>query len=261
MLEFDLVTILAEILNFLILAAALYFLLFKPIVKRMEESAKKKAQILAEAQEKEKRASETLARIEDRLKNIDNEIEDRLQTAFQQAQTESEALLEATQKEAEQILLEAEIEAAKRQKQEIENLHEELVNAILEISGQVLITTTPPEIHDKMVEEIIEEIWDLGKRDMRQVRSIRESLVERTPIVYVASAKELTPDQQRALVRTFSALADRNVNMEINIDPNLIAGIHARMGDLVVENNLAMELAELKTEVAENLEESMINEE
>jgi F-type H+-transporting ATPase subunit b len=261
MLDIDLVTIVAEILNFIILAVGLYFLLFKPIIKRMEKSAEQKAASLAAAEEKERHAAEKLADIEERLANIDNEIDIRLQEAYKQAQAESEALLEITQKEAEKILLEAEIEAERRQQQEIEELHEELVNTILNISGQVLIKSTPVVIHDNLVDELIEEIWDLGKRDMRQVRSIRESLADRTPTVQVASANELSPDQQRTLIRTFSALADRNVNMEIDIQPDLISGIRVRMGDLVVENTLAMELAELSAEVSETLQESISNDE
>ena len=108
-----------------------------------------------------------------------------------------------------------------------------------------------------LIDELNKEIWDMGKSDMPQVRTIRDSLAERTPTVNVVSAKELPPEQQRALVRTFSALADRNVNMEIEINPELIAGIRIRMGDLVVENNLATELAELRSEVIESLEESV----
>lgn len=261
MLDIDLVTILAEIFNFLVLAIALYFILFKPIVKRMDENAKKRAALLTTAQEKENQAQEKLTMIEERLENIDREIETHLEKAQEQAQAESEALLEATQKEAENILIEAEKEAAKIQQQEIENFHEDLVSAILTISGQVLSKTTPTEIHDNLVQNLIEEIWDLGKRDMRQVRSVRDSLAERIPTVHVATARALSPDQQRALIRTFSALADRNVNMEIDIDPDLISGIRVRIGDLIVENTLAMELAELKTEVAETIEESVSNEE
>ncbi len=49
--------------------------------------------------------------------------------------------------------------------------------------------------------------------------------------------------------------------MEIDIDPGLIAGVRVRMGDLVVENTLDMELSEVKSEVAEAIEESMSNEE
>jgi F-type H+-transporting ATPase subunit b len=261
MLDIDLVTILAEIINFLVLAGALYFLMFKPTVKRIESRAHEREALLAEAQEKSNQAENKLSKIDARLANIDAEIEDRLQKAYQQAQEESTELLDATQKEAEKILREAENEAAKRQKQEMEELQNELVDTILTISGQILSKTAPDEIHENLVEELTAEIWDLGKSDMRQVRTIRDSLADRTPTVYVFSAKEIAPEQQRSLVRTFSALADSNVNMEIKIDPDLIAGIRVRMGDLVVENTLAMELTELKSDVVTSLEESIdINE-
>lgn len=257
MLDIDIVTILAQVLNFLVIAAVLYFLFFKPILHRMNERAAAKEAILANAQEKEQQAEDKLSEIEQRLANIDSEIEDRLEEAYQKAQEERESLLEVTQNEAERILREAEKEAAKRQHQEIKELEEKLVDTILDISAQILRKTTPDVVHEKLIEELNSEIWDLGKSDMRQVRTIRESLTERTSTVYVTSARELPPEQQRSLIRTFSALADSNVNMEIEVEPNLIAGIRVRIGDLVVENTLAMELTELKSEVITTLEEGV----
>jgi F-type H+-transporting ATPase subunit b len=257
MLEIDLITILAEILNFLVVVIVLYFVLFKPTIKRIENRAHEKEALLQEAREKEQQADDKLSKIEERLSSIDAEIEKQLQEAYQQAQEESESLLEETEKEAEKILKEAEKEAAKRQKQEIEQLQDELVDTILSICGEVLSKAAPDVVHENLIEELNSEIWDLGKGDMRQVRAIRDSLAEREPTVFVTSAKELTPDQQRALIRTFSALADSNVNMEIELDPELIAGIRVRMGDLVVENTLAMELTELKSDVIGALEESV----
>ena len=257
MLDIDPITILAQILNFLVIAVVLYFLLFKPTVKRIEKRSREKEAMLSNAREKEKQAEEKLAQIEERLANIDSEIELQLEQAYQKAQAESVSLLEATQKEAEKILNDAEKEAEKRQKQEMEELEKELVDTILNISSQVLAKTTPDKTHETLIEDLNKEIWDMGKSDMVQVRTIRDSLAERTPTVYVVSAKELEPEQQRSLIRTFSALADRNVNMEIEVDPELIAGIRVRMGDLVVENTLAMELAELKSDVVETLEESV----
>jgi len=259
MLDLDLVTILAEIINFLVLAAALYYLLFKPLVKRIEDRAQEKERLLAQAEENKQKTQEKLAEVENRLANIDSEIEVRLEEAYQQAQSESESLLEATREEAEKILSEAENEAAKRQKQEVEALQKELVDTILDISGQILSKTTPDVVHDGLIEELNSEIWDLGKSDMRQVQTIRDSLAERTPTVNVTTARELSPEQQRSLVRTFSALADSNVNMEIEVNPDLIAGVRVRMGDLVVENTLEMELKELEQEVIDTLEESIID--
>jgi len=257
MLDIDLVTILAETLNFLVIVVVLYFLLFKPTMKRIEKRAKEKNALLQQAEENEKQAEEKLTTIEERLSNIDSEIEERLQEAYQKAQEESESLLEETGREAERILKEAENEAAKRQKQEIDQLQDELVDTILDICGEVLKKTTPDAVHDNHIDDLNSEIWELGKNDMRQVRAIRDSLAEREPTVFITSAKELTPEQQRALIRTFSALADSNVNMEIEINPDLIAGIRVRMGDLVVDNTLAIELAELKSDVVGALEESV----
>lgn len=257
MLDIDPITILAQIINFLVIAAALYFLLFKPTVNRIEKRSLEKEAILSNAREKEKQAEEKLAQIEERFANINYEIELQLEQAYKKAQSESEILLEATQKEAEKILNDAEKEAGKRQKQEMEELERELVDTILNISSQVLAKTTPNKTHETLIDALNKEIWDMGKSDMVQVRTIRDSLAERTPTVHVVSAKDLEPEQQRSLIRTFSALADRNVNMEMEVNPELIAGIRVRMGDLVVENTLAMELAELKSTVVETLEESI----
>lgn len=257
MLDFNLVTILAEIINFLVFAVAIYFLLFKPVVKRIEAREQEKEQLLAEAQQKRQEAEQKLSKIEARLSDIDSEIEERLQEAFQQAQAERASLIEATQEEAEKILKQAESEAAKRQQLEMEALQDNLVDTILSISNQILSKTTPDVVHEKLIEQLNSEIWDMGKGDMRQVRTIRDSLSERTPTVFVTSAKDLTPEQQRSIIRTFSALADSNVNMEIEIEPDLIAGIRVRIGDLVVENSLAMELNELRSDVVSSLEKDI----
>lgn len=257
MLDIDLFTVVAEIINFLVLAVALYFILFKPIVKRMDENAKRRAELLTTAEEMNQQAEDNLALIVGRLDNLDKEIEVHLENAKSLMQAESEALLDATKTEAESILIDAEKEVVKLQQQGIEDFHEKLVNGILNISKQVLTQTTPAEVHDNLVNELIEKIWDMGKQDMHQVRTVRDSLTERTPTVRVASAKALTPDQQRALIRPVSALADRNVNMEIDVDPDLISGIRVHLGDLIVTNNLAVELNNLKTDIANLINESL----
>ncbi len=260
MLDIDVVTILAEIVNFLVLAVALYYLLFKPIVKRMEETAKRRAELLASSEEREKLAAEKLELIENRLEHIDNEIENHIRIAQQQLQSESESLLDATQLEAEKILLDAEKEVNKFQKQEASIFHENLVQSVLQISSEVLHKTTPPIVHDNLVEELVKEIWDLGKTDMRHVKTVRDSLAERVPTVNIVTAKELTQDQQRSLMRTFGALADRDIEMEIEIAPELISGLSVRIGDLIIENSIAMELNQLNSEVSDALEESLSDE-
>jgi len=47
------------------------------------------------------------------------------------------------------------------------------------------------------------------------------------------------------------------VNMEIDVDPDLISGIRVHLGDLIVTNNLAVELNNLKTDIAKLIDESL----
>ena len=62
------------------------------------------------------------------------------------------------------------------------------------------------------------------------------------------------------LARTFSALADRNVNLDIDIDPALVAGARVRLGDLVIDNSLSGELNALETGVERDLRERLSDE-
>lgn len=257
MLDIDPVTITAQIINFLVLAIILYFFFFKPTFRRIEKRAEENKTILAKANLEEEIANRKLTEIEERLSGIDNEIEARLEEAYQHAQGESDELLKATQLEAENILQDAEREAAKRQMKEMDELQDRLVDTIIGISAKILAKTSPDEVHDNQIKELTTEIWDLGRSDIRQVRTIRDSMSERTPTVFISSAKELTADQQREIIRTFSALADQNVNMEVEIKPELISGIQVRMGDFIVENTFASELESLKSEVIESLENGM----
>ena len=83
--------------------------------------------------------------------------------------------------------------------------------------------------------------------------SIRRSLGDRNPTVRVATARELSPEQQRNLVRTFSAVADRNVSVDLDLDSSLAAGLRVRIGDLVIDNSIARQVADLHDRLAEAL--------
>jgi F0F1-type ATP synthase delta subunit len=97
----------------------------------------------------------------------------------------------------------------------------------------------------------------MGKSDMQQVDVLRRSLGNRDPIVSVETAFPLNPDQQRTLMNTFSALADRNVKVELNILPELSAGIRIRIGDLIIDNTIAAQLAKLEDDVKQSLQEKL----
>jgi hypothetical protein len=168
-------------------------------------------------------------------------------------------VLQETQQEIERILSEAHSRIQRLQRQQMETFREHLLEAILEIAGQAISSLAPEEVHDRLTAQLSERIWDLGQSDMDQVNAFRLSLGDRTPTAHIVTARELSLEQQGELARTLTALADRHVSLEIEINPDTIAGIRVRLGDMIVDSSIAGQLDDLRDEVSEALGERLKN--
>jgi F-type H+-transporting ATPase subunit b len=254
MLDLDLGTIIWEIVNFLVLTVILYFLVFKPMTKRAEERAAEKAATRAALLHDREAAAEKLAELDERLLNLDEEIEQITDEAYRNSQIQQKDLLNATQEEANQIMMDAISEARKEQEVDIKRSQMDLVNTVIKISNDTLSQVTPPKVHDELIDELSRTIWNMGKTNMRLVQTVRDSLVDRIPIVEISVPRELSTEQHMKLINTFNALADKEVELEISIQPELVAGIKARIGDVVADNSIGTHLNSLRDDINLKLE-------
>jgi F-type H+-transporting ATPase subunit b len=260
MLDINFTTVIWQIINFLALAAALYFLLFKAVMRVVEKRTEEKNRLINELKEKNEVVDRMREELEEQLAQADEMVNEIVENAEKQIQKNHDRMLERARQETEVILGEAYSEAQAIQKQSMEAFYERILDTIIDIGGKVIGKAAPTELNEIFVREINDTLWDLGRGNIRQVQTLRDSLGDRKPTVYVNTAYELTPEQQRQLVRTFSALANRNVSVEIEIDPSLVMGTRIRIGDMIVENSVASRLNDLRDEVREHLSEWMPNE-
>ena len=260
MLNLDIWTIAFQIINFLALVAALYYLLFRPVMRSVKERAAEKEQLAHELAQERQEAARLHAELETRLAHTDEEVAAIIATAREQAEAEQRVLLQETQAEVERFLVEAHADAHRLRQQAVDESHDNLLDAILEISGWAIGRTAPPEAHDALVQQLSDRIWELGRSEMERVETFRRSLGDRTPTAYVTTARPLSPEQQGLLARTFTALADRHVNLELKTDPALAAGIKVRLGDTLVDHSIGGQLAELRETVSLALKERMAGE-
>ena len=256
MLELNVPTIAFEILNFLILSFVLYRFLFLPVMRNVQKRASEKEQLLRELDENRDEAARLRGDLETRLANIEQEITETIAQAQEKLENERREVLQWAEKEAERLLTEAQAEALQIQQRAMAEFHDELLEAILESSGLIIGQIAPQELHDTLVQKLNDRIWEFGRGDeIQHVEAIRRSLGERTPTVYATSARPLSPDQQRLLLRTFSALADHDVHLEMKTDPALVAGLRVRLGDLIMDNSISAQLAGLREDVSNALKE------
>jgi F-type H+-transporting ATPase subunit b len=251
--QLDLLTILAQLVNFAILFVLLYFVLFRPVMRSMKEREAKREQTARETAQDRQEAERLRAALEDRLASVEEEAAAIVARAKEQAEMERMALLQEAEAEAERILTEAHANADRLGKQTINEFEDELLDTIMSISGQVIGQASPPEIHDGLVQQLSDRIWEMGRSEMDQVETLRHGLGDREPTVHVATARPLTTEQQGLLARTFTALADRHVNLEVTVEPALAAGLRVRLGDMVVDNSIADRLEAMRENVSQSL--------
>jgi F-type H+-transporting ATPase subunit delta len=115
-------------------------------------------------------------------------------------------------------------------------------------------------VHDSLVRQLSERIWELGRTDIQRVEAFRSSLGDREPTAYITVSRSMTLEQQGLMARTFTALADRHVNMEVQVDPKLVAGVRVRIGDIIVDSSIAGQMGELRDLAMATLKEQIADE-
>ena len=259
MFDIDWVTILFEALNFLVLSAILYQFLFKRVIAAVKEQSAQKEALLQKTQEDRREAAKFREEIEERLSMVDQEIAEIINQAQAHLEVERKRIMQETQDEVARILEGAIVEANQIQRQSLEDHYEDLINAVVDLSAQAIGKISPDELQDALVEQVTKRVWEMGRGDMQEVEVIRHSLGERNVKVFVDAPRPLTPQQQRSLAQTFSALADKNVNLEIRKNTNLALGLKVRMGDLIIDNSIRSQLGDLHEEVSKALKERLGN--
>jgi F-type H+-transporting ATPase subunit b len=260
MLDLNITTIILEIINFLVLTALLFHFVFRPVIRRVEARAAEKERLRVEMLAEREETARLKAEMESLLANVHEQVAEIVARAETRINREQRALLRSAQEEADRILTEAQTQSQEMQQHALDQFHDRLLDTIISISGQVIAKASPQEVHDSLFQQLNERIWEMGRSDIRQVNRLRRALGERTPVVHAETARDLSPEQRRKLISTFSALADRTVELETHVNPGLAAGVSVRMGDIIVNSSIAAQLNELREEVAQMLERQTVDE-
>lgn len=260
MLNIDWATIALQAGNFLALAAALYYFAFRPAMERVRERRAEKEEMMRQIREDRQEAERLRERLDERLSEAEEEADEIITEAQKQAEAERQQMLEDVEGAIEERLDDAREDVQQMRQRAVDEFHDELIDAILDVGSEVIRQAAPREMHDALVADLNDRIWEMGREEMERVRAFRRSLGERTPTAHVTAAEPLSSEQQGELARTLTALADRNVDIEMETNPSLAAGMRVRLGDIVVDNSIAGRLEQLREQASEALEERLTDE-
>ena len=143
-LNIDFVQVLLHLLNFVILAGGLTFLLYKPVSRFLEDRRKRFEEEARKNQEKAEENEKLKAAYEEKLKHADEEIRTLRAQAEQEAADAAKTYLDQAKERADALLRNAEEEAEVRKSQILESAHTEISELVLS-AAQKLVEDTGDE--------------------------------------------------------------------------------------------------------------------
>ena len=151
-------TILAQILNFLILVAFLRAVAYKPVARLLQQRSDKIRNDLDKAEADRKAAEQTLADYKVQLADAHKKAQDIVDKANITARQEHDAAVAETRKEIERMKQTAQAEIENERNRAFEDMKSQIVTLSLAAAGKVVSKNIDTKENDKLVNEFINSL-------------------------------------------------------------------------------------------------------
>ena len=239
--------IIAQIFNFFLILFILQKLLYKPVLKAMEERQRRTHEAQIEADNKMRDANKLVATYEKKVADIEKEKRKILDDAKTQAEEAKEDLLEKYKTEAENKRI-AYLKEIEDEKHDFTlNLRKTLGDSAVKIASHLLASISSRELEDEVFGTFIDNL-----RDLRQRIPNFDSLEEET--VNIHSYRDLSHGEKQRIENVLNDYSDILKTINYQTDPDLILGYELNLETYTVHANIENYLNIIEKEIIENLD-------
>jgi len=164
----------------------------------------------------------------------------------------AEALIDVARAEGVLDVVEDELYQVARTVQSNDALRNTLTDAAIPIErrAQIIDDLLGPKGASNATRSLVTFIVAAGRaRDLPSIvdEFVRRAAIERQhEVAEVRSAIPLDGEQQRRLAEALSKATGKEVEVKVTVDPSVLGGIVARMGDRVIDGSVATRLQQLR---------------
>lgn len=221
-MQIDWFTVIAQVLNFLILVWLLKRFLYKPILKAIDEREEKIASQIRDAEAKDTLAKKEHAEFIKKNETFDKQKKGLMDKAVAETNAEREKLFETARNEA--ANLRSKLEKALDEMQE--NLNHDIVQKtqqeVFEIARKALADLASVSLEEQSVIVFIKRINDLKKEEKQHFIDSFKS--ESSPVM-VQSAFDLSKKQQTEITNAVNKLIGTETHFQFKTSPEIISGV------------------------------------
>jgi F-type H+-transporting ATPase subunit b len=223
---FDWFTVVAQIINFLILVFLLKRFLYKPIIRVMSEREQKITSRLEQAQQKKQEAEQEAKSYRQKISEFDNSRRQMLEKAQEEVEAWREEKFNEARIEAEAV--------QERWQQAIQQDYEALLNHIrqqtteqvLAIARRALVDLANTDLEKQIAATFIEHLKLL---DGDALVALKEAVKNTKQGIVVTSAFNLPPDLKQNIKSSIDQWIDTGIKIVFERSPDVIGGIELRV--------------------------------
>lgn len=261
-MQIDWFTLVAEIVNFLILLWLLQRFLYRPIVNAMEKREQTIADNLREAKEKERRAEEEVEKYQAKQREFDDQRDAMMQAARQEAETRRKRLLDEMRAEAEEARRSWQLAVQQEKAAFLNELEERLGESAVDVARHVLADMADAKLESQVVRVFVRRLDDASADTRSQIAQALHG--ER---VRVDSAFELGRADRERLEEELRNLAPdldgHALELDYRVVRDMICGLRLTTGEYELSWAFADYAAALRTQfnraIEDGLDESVID--
>ena len=250
MFQFELSTLIFQVVNFLVLLAILTRFFFRPLRQAMRRREEAIAARLQAAEERSQEADAVRAQLEADRQRVQAEAAAALAEARAAAVQEREHVLAQAREEIARLRDEAALRIREEERTAQERLGALVRETALAIAGSLVSQAAGPEVHRSLIARCFDAAHPFGDD---QVALVRQAVAGANGTINVQTAYPLSTEQQEWLRRAVAAATERDAGtmaVEIQVDPSLIAGVRLVVGTVAIDASLRHTLETLGRDAA-----------
>ena len=247
-MKIDWFTVIAQIINFLILVWLLKKFLYKPVLQAIREREKKIKDQLQDAAGMNAAATAEQRNFKKKIEDLDQQKSQLMEKAVLEAGAERKKLIEAANSEV--IALQQEREKAFREQQEKQRLtlEEKISEQVFRITQKAFTELGAPELENQLLDSFCVHLGVLADKDKNIFREASRTSAAK---IRVNSAYKLSPERVEKLTATLTGILGTRPFLELEVVPQLISGIELIAGGYKLAWNFSAYLEDLEKHISQ----------
>jgi F-type H+-transporting ATPase subunit b len=162
-LGISLPTLLAQIAAFVILLVILYFFAYKPVLKMLDERARKIKESIDEVQKVKDQASQTEEEFKKKMESASKEGQEVISKAMRTGEEARKRAQEEAKQEAQALVEKARVEIQRERSETIGELRQEFADLTIVAAEKVIGKSLDKETHRQIIDKVLDESANLKK--------------------------------------------------------------------------------------------------